>query len=135
MKNELESYYKYFNFPTSDERTIRVSQVDQKIKELNREIEEKEEQQKRELREKLFKIIRSLIWAQLIFFDMVVILILLPIIFRFSVFANLNDNTISLLLNFLKYFIGATIVELLGMLLFVVKFVFTKYNSRFKKNV
>lgn len=131
MKKELKSYYRYFDLPASNERTIRESQVDQKIKELNREIEEKEEQQKRELREKLFKIIRALIWAQLIFFDMVVILILLPIIFRFSVFANLNDNTISLLLNFLKYFIGATIVELLGMLLFVVKFVFTKYNSMF----
>lgn len=130
MRNDkkFEKYYDYFNSPYIDDKTTKSSDVEEIIEGLNRSIEEQEENQKRFLRNKSFTLIGWLIWTQLIFFDLVVILILLPIIFRNDFFYNLSDNTISLLLDFLKYFIGATIVELLGMLFFVVKFVFSKYN-------
>lgn len=126
---QFKQYYPLFEQDIRNESVTRNSEVDEIIEKTNNIITEKEEEQKRSLREKSFKLISGLIWFQLVFFNIIVFLILASVVFNFPVFNSLDKEATSILLDFLKYFIGATIVELLGMLSFVIGFVFSRYRS------
>lgn len=103
--------------------------VDDKINNINENIIQKEENQKIRLRDKLTKTVIRFIWAQLIFFNFVVLVIILSVTSNISYFKTIDNDLATLLFGFLKYYISATIAELLGMLVFILHYVFSKYSG------
>lgn len=82
------------------------------------------ESQKRSQRTAILVIVSVLIFIQLIFFNMIVAVMLASITMDLSIFKNVGTEIAGLILDFLKFYVSATIVELLGMLLFIIKNVF-----------
>ena len=85
----------------------------------------KNEKQKRKFRKQIINIIRVFTWIQLIFFNGVV---------GFIIFATTVDvgwlkitelATIQNMLDFLKFYVGATLVELIGLFGIIIRFVFS----------
>lgn len=111
------------------------SDIDSKIYNINETIIQKEESQKLRLRDKLTKTVTCFIWVQLIFFNIVVLLIVLSVTSDIIFFKTIDNDLATLLFSFLKYYISATIAELLGMLVFILHYVFSKYSGieRIKK--
>ena len=103
--------------------------IDEKIRHTNNWILEKTEQQKIKLRDSLTRTVKGFIWVQLIFFNIIVLLIVLSVTVKISWFKTIDNTLATLLFNFLKYYIGATIAELLGMLAFILHYVFSKNLS------
>lgn len=106
------------------------------IENYNKTINKKNEKQKLNFRKRLLNLISCLIWVQLIFFNFVVVLVVSSIVFNFSFIKNLETDISVTILNFLKYYISVTIVELLSMLFFIMKYVFNndKVQSVFHKS-
>lgn len=102
---------------------------EKEIQAANLKIITDEENQKLELRDKLVVTIKCIIWIQLLFFNLVVFTIVLSVTSSFSVFKNIDTELSIQLFEFLKYYISATIVELLGMLGFILHFVFSGFKS------
>lgn len=99
--------------------------LDEKIEELNMGMYKKSESQRLELRAKLTNAIKHIIWFQLLFFNIVVGVIVSSVTLKFSVFREIDTELAIQLFEFLKYYISATIVELLGMLGFILHYVFS----------
>lgn len=95
-----------------------------KIDDYNKEINKKNEKQKLDFRNRLLSLVSLLIRVQLIFFNLVVFLVVSSIVFDCSFIKNLDINTSGAILDFLKYYISVTIVELLSMLFFIMNYVF-----------
>lgn len=112
-----------------DDVTSINSDIDSKIYNINETIIQKEESQKLRLRDKLTKTVTCFIWAQLIFFNIVVLLIVLSVTSDIMFFKIIDNDLATLLFSFLKYYISATIAELLGMLVFILHYVFSKYSG------
>lgn len=125
----LKKYYDFFDQNHQDEKTIKPVEVDKVIYEKNLTIEEAEEQQKRGLRVKLINLVSKLVWVQLFFFNFVVLFVLSSIILNIKCFKIISNIDSQLLIDFLKYYMSVTIVELLGMLLFIIQFAFTKHSK------
>lgn len=103
--------------------------TEEKISDINEGIILKEEKQKLQLRETLTGTVKGFIWVQLIFFSIIILLIVCAVTLNTSIFNKIDNQLASLLFEFLKYYIGATIVELLGMLGFILHYVFSKYSG------
>lgn len=132
-KSSLEPYKKLISSNNnSNDETSSGEDIDQKVNsindKLNNEIIRNQETQKLVLRERLNSTVIKFIWIQLIFFNIVVISIVLSVIVKAPFFNDINTNLAGLLFNFLKYYISATIVELLGMLVFILHYVFSKHS-------
>lgn len=126
LHDQFETYFNQFNeFNTKDIITKSVS-VPEIIKKKNNDIIKEEAKQKLTLRENAFKLISHLIWTQLFFSDIIILVIILGIMLDIPILHKFDFNIFDKLIDFLKYFIGATIVEMLGMLFFVIKFLFSK---------
>lgn len=135
MKNDDKFLKKYFEYlekgketdilQSSNMTSNSKEETHKKIEKINSELKEKEHEQKRILRNKCFILISKLIWAQLIFFNSIIIIIIIPILLRLPIFNIVDSNMSHLMIDFLRFYIGATIVEILGMLFFIVRFVFS----------
>ncbi len=113
----------------NDDVTSKNEDIDSKIYSINEIIIQKEESQKLRLRDKLTKTVTKFIWIQLIFFNIVVLLIVLSVTSNITYFKAIDNDLAALLFSFLKYYISATIAELLGMLVFILHYVFSKYSG------
>ncbi|MDE7446260.1 MAG: hypothetical protein K2N15_11265 [Lachnospiraceae bacterium] len=102
--------------------------IEHEIYNINEVIIQQEENQKLRLRDKLTKTVTKFIWIQLIFFNIVVVFIVLSATSNIAIFKVVDNDLATLLFDFLKYYISATIVELLGMLVFILHYVFSKYS-------
>lgn len=131
----LEEIKKLANGQTDDSLNEEVD-LDSKITELNMETHRKSESQKLDLRDKLTKAVKHIIWFQLLFFNLIVFLIVSSVTLRIPFFKEIDTELAIKLFDFLKYYIGATIVELLGMLVFILHYVFSPYKllEIFKKD-
>lgn len=124
----LESDNRHLNDVTSRRNTIEDT-----IENYNDDIKAKNEAQKLEFRNKILKLISKLVWIQLFFFNIVVTIIISSLVFNFSIFKELEINISVTILDFLKYYISVTIVELLSMLLFIMQYVFNSKARNHKK--
>lgn len=113
--------------PDNIESTSAIENVEEKVSNINTNIIKEIEDQKKELREKLTKTVTKFLWVQLLFFNIIVLLIVLSVTIDFMIFKKVNNDLATLLFDFLKYYISATIVELLGMLVFILHYVFSKF--------
>lgn len=93
------------------------------------------EKQKQSLRSKIVSFIRILIVLQLIFFNFIIGFIIFAVIVKCTRFNALSTTIVSSLLGFLKYYISATIVELLGMLFFITQYSFSKIDRNYYNGV
>lgn len=140
MKNTIEEILKQYekeikkDTPTRTDVISTKEDVENKIYNINENIIQREESQKLRLRDKLTKTVSKFIWIQLIFFNLVVLIIVLAVTSKFEYFKIINNELATLLFDFLKYYISATIVELLGMLVFILHYVFSKYSGIDKIN-
>lgn len=100
------------------------------IDDYNKTINKQNEKQKLNFRNRLLCLVSWLIWVQLIFFNVIVFLVVSSIVFDIGFIKNLDINTSSAILDFLKYYISVTIVELLSMLFFIMKYVFNDYKGQ-----
>lgn len=105
--------------------------LDEKIDNIN-DMLLKTEQQKYIFRKKIVLFVGAIIVAQLIFFDYVVYLVIDSIISKNDMLRHLTSMEISYLLSFLKYYISATVVELLGMLFFIIRYAFSGIEDKKK---
>lgn len=118
LKNYSEQLYKH----QPDEKTSQKNNPENIIEGFNKEVAK----QKYEFRDKLLRLISRLIWIQLFFFNVIVLVVISAVVFKCSYFkSNISESV----LGFLKYYISVTIVELLGMLWFVMKYVFRDKNT------
>lgn len=93
------------------------------------------EKQKFNLRIKIVNFVKVLLAVQILFFNVVVGLIIFSIIVKYDKFNILSPATISCLLSFLKYYISATVVELLGMLFFITQYSFSKIDTNYFSHI
>lgn len=98
------------------------------IQSVNLKIIAEAENQKLKLRDKLVVAIKHIIWVQLVFFNIVVFTIVLSVTSKFRVFKIIDTELSIQLFQFLKYYVSATIVELLGMLVFILHYVFSDFR-------
>lgn len=112
-----------------------ADKVDDKIKKINSQYT-KNEKQKRHHRSIILVIVLILVCIQMLFFNIVVVGILISVTSNTSWFKTMDYETTKLLLDFLKYYISVTVVELLGMLLFIIKnlFNFSQKQDIIKSN-
>ena len=133
-----ESFDKYLNFIgkviDDEDITSQKEDVDSKIHSINNEYT-KNETQKRIHRTKILKTVIVLIYIQLIFFNIIVLIMLSSVIFNFSFFRVIDAKMTELILDFLKYYVSATVVELLGMFLLIIKNVFDSSLKDFWNNI
>lgn len=122
---EFESFFDQFNKNSPVDRITKDISVQEVINRKNDDIEKKEAKQKLKLRKKSFDLIARLIFGQLLFSDFFILIIVLGIILDLPFIKDFDSDIFFKLIDFLKYFIGATIVEMLGMLFFVIKFLFS----------
>lgn len=123
MNNEeiFKEFYDQLKIIQKSDKTSDKKRPDDIITNYNKIMKKKEADQKFEFRDRLLKLISKLVWVQLLFFNIIILLVIFSVIFNFSF---LNNNGSGIILDFLKYYISVTIVELLGMLLFVIQYVF-----------
>lgn len=124
--NDLDRFFQKFEERKPEEQLTKEIQVHDIISNDNMQTVIEEEKQKLLLRNRAYKLVSVLIWIQLIFSNILVILIILSLSANIPFFKTMAGSTITLLVQFLKYYIGATIVELLGMLFFILRFLFNE---------
>lgn len=93
------------------------------------------EKQKSNLRIKIVNFVKILLAIQILFFNVIIGLIIFSIIIKYDNFNILSSTTVSCLLSFLKYYISATVVELLGMLFFITQYSFSKIDSNYFSHI
>lgn len=139
MQEILKKYINVINrstFPSNiDEDDISPNiDIEEKIFKINEIIIQREESQKISLRNQLTKTVTIFIWIQLIFFNIIVLFIVLSVTSTLPWLREIDNELANLLFDFLKYYISATIVELLGMLVFILHYVFSKFHRLNKLN-
>lgn len=115
--------------PTTPDPITVTSNVGAVIDGINATITQREETQKLQLRERLTGTVTKFILIQLISFNVIVLIIILSVTVNIRFFKTIDNDTAALLFDFLKYYIGATVVELLGMLGFILHYVFSKHSE------
>lgn len=121
--NLILKYLDLFDKKIPNDKTTKKENTNTKIASINEQYSLNEDQ-KRKHRKAILIIVTTFIAIQLVFFNIVVGFMLSSITLQFSLFKNIDYKTTELILDFLKYYISASIVELLGMLLFIIKNVF-----------
>lgn len=132
VKELLRRYTQEVSNPSSSFSNDIVSSnndIETKIYKINETIIQREEAQKLRLRDKLTDTVTKFIWVQLVFFNSIVFIIVVSVTVKLGIFKDVTDNVATLLFDFLKYYISVTIVELLGMLVFILHYVFSKYSG------
>lgn len=86
----------------------------------------KNETQKREFKERLMRYILIILSVQLGIFLLVVLAFAFAFCFKTSFTKDISIEQLKHIVEFLKYYISAVIVEFIAMLFFIVKFVFDK---------
>lgn len=104
------------------------SEYGRKIQNIARKVIKNSESQKLTLRSGLAVAIKRIIWFQLLFFNLIVLLIVSSVTLKIPFFKSINTELAIELFEFLKYYISATIVELLGMLAFILHYVFSPHK-------
>lgn len=92
---QLQSYKKQLNDVTSNK-----NDPDNVIETYNESIEKKDEAQKFEFRDKLLKLISKLIWVQLFFFNIVILIVISSVVFNFTFIKNLEADVSITILDF-----------------------------------
>lgn len=91
--------------------------------------EKKRLEQQKPLLESVIKLTKTLIWL----FNVVIGLITISVIVL--CFVHSDTSILQSLFNFLKYYVGAVLVELIGMLIFIVKGVFSSNYNKIMESV
>lgn len=102
--------------------------LDKKIDDSNEALK-KSEDQKYKFRGKISIFTAVVLTFQLIFFNVIIGIIICSIIGLIKTPIVLSAEVIANLLSFLKYYISATIVELLGMWFFITKYAFSRVDT------
>lgn len=102
--------------------------LDQKIQDANLKMMANAEEQKLILRDKLVTAVKHIIWFQLVFFNIIIFMIVAAVTAETQIFKDIDTELAIQLFEFLKYYISATIVELLGMLVFILHYVFSGFK-------
>lgn len=120
--------FKEFEFNNNNDKLTYKSEqsLEEFIIAENHKEEIKEHKNKSLLIKKSFSLIRFLIIIQIGIFDFIIIFILCIISLKSKIFKDLDREIMINLFEFLKYFIGATVLQLLGMLVLILKFAFKK---------
>lgn len=84
------------------------------------------EAQKRIFKEDLMKYIRRILRSQMILVSFPIMLTFITICIDIPFMKNIDSKQMQIVFEFLKYYIGAIIVEFIAMLFFIVKYVFDK---------
>lgn len=106
----------------------KVKDVDAQIEELNK-IYINAEKQKYNLRLAMSLFVGIILLAQVVFFNYMVWYIIDIIAVKSKLHNSLSPQTIEGLLDFLKFYISATVVELLGMFFFMIRYAFSKMEK------
>ena len=120
--NELDDLYNLLFSKIPDELKVQVKETEDnadKINEYNNKILQAyidSENQHLEQQKPVAIIIAVVLGIQLVLFNILIYIVTLK---------NLDIQTRTLLLDFLKYYIGAVIVEMLGMCLIIVRGIYT----------
>ncbi len=85
-----------------------------------------DKRQKREHRDKVIDIVKNAMMIQIAFMSFIILLVVANITLKIPIFKDLNNESLRLVIGLLKYFISATIVEIVGMLFFIVKSLFPR---------
>lgn len=129
IKDILKQYAQQVKELPANDLISRNEDINSKIYSINELIIQREESQKLRLRDKLTKTVTKFIWVQLIFFNIIVLLIVLSVTSDIKYFKTIDNDLATLLFSFLNYYISATVAELLGMLVFILHYVFSKYSG------
>lgn len=114
------------------DKTIDIKDTNEFFENLNR-LTLSAEVQKQEFKKKILQLVSILTCIQLVFFNLIVAFVIVAFTTKISWIKSLKVDAIVAILDFLKYYIGATVVELLGMLLFIIGYVFS--DSKLKKKI
>lgn len=90
-----------------------------------KDIEKKKQNQHLHERKVLLIIMSILLGLQLLFMNLVVLLIVMWCAFDFKCFRGIDANVLSYIFEFSKYYITAVLVELLGGIIYIVHSVFS----------
>lgn len=90
-----------------------------------KDIEKKKQNQHLHERKVLLIIMSILLGLQLLFMNLVVLLIVMWCAFDFKYFRGIDANVLSYIFEFSKYYITAVLVELLGGIIYIVHSVFS----------
>lgn len=93
-----------------------------------KEIAAKKQNQNLAERKVLLIILAVLLGIQLLFMNVVVLLIVLWSLFDWECFRELDTDVLKCILDFTKYYVTAVLVELLGGIIYIVHRVFTEKN-------
>lgn len=80
--------------------------------------------QKRLLREKLNSIVKHALYLQIVFLNLLIGILIVSQTINFEFFTALSTNNLKLFVELLKMYVGATIVELISLLGYIIKKVF-----------
>lgn len=114
-----------------EDRYATIKQIDHDalnkvlLETLNPQLAQNEEQ-KRIFKENLMKYIRRILVAQMILVSIPILMVFVNICLDIPFMKTIEKEQIQTLFSFLKYYIGAIIVEFIAMLFFIVKYVFDK---------
>ncbi len=109
--------------------------TEQEIAKYNQAFKKKNEKQKLNFRNHLLRLVSWLIWVQLIFFNVIVFLVVSSVVFNCEIIKDLDMDTSCAILDFLKYYISVTVVELLSMLFFIMRYVFKNDKEQDNSNI
>lgn len=110
---------------------VEAAMIDSRAKLVNLYIDcEKERlEQQKPLLESVIKVNKTLIWL----FNIVISIITISVIVL--CFVQSDTSILEGLFDFLKYYVGAVVVELIGMLFFIVRGVFSSNYNKIMENV
>lgn len=114
--------------PTLQKVKHKMKDVDSQIDELNK-IYINAEKQKYNLRLGMSLFVGVILLAQVVFFNYMVWYIIDIIAVKNELHNSLSPQTIEGLLDFLKFYISATVAELLGMFFFMIRYAFSKMEN------
>lgn len=106
------------------DKTSKSKDIDKILNDINKQVIKKENQ-KRRFKTFTLGLVSILTVIQMIFFNLIVGYVIASISLDINWFKSLEISFVSEMLSFLKYYIGATVVELLGMLFFIIRYVFS----------
>lgn len=135
--DRFDSYIRKMNDKKESSEKVGVENsgnkdVDLEIDEINSLLLEAEKQKYR-FRTTIAIFISILLALQLVFFNCMVCYIIHGIIHKSDYFNVLSQEVTSALLEFLKYYISVTVVEMLGMVFFILRYAFSNRNYKSPK--
>lgn len=129
MSDKFDPYIRKMNDKKKSSEKVGVEKsgnkdVDSEIEEVNSLLLNAEKQKYR-FRTTIAIFISILLALQLVFFNCIVCYIIHGIVHKSDYFNVLSQEATSALLEFLKYYISVTVVEMLGMVFFILRYAFS----------